>query len=79
MRIFYTPTGAIADVVTDQFLTDYDTTRLTNPALYLDIDETANAALCRDLVANGMLGKYSVDPTAITLLEDDAWQPSSYL
>lgn len=78
MRIFYTLTGMIADVVPDQFLPNYDTTRLTNPTLYIDIDEPANPDLCRDLGTWGILGKYSVDPTTTTLLEDDAWQPPSF-
>ncbi len=79
MRIFYTQTGMIADAVTDQSLSIYDTTRLTSPQLYIDIDESANADLCRDLAAWGVSGKYEVDPQAQTLMENLDWQPTSIL
>ncbi len=50
MRIFYTLAGRIATTVKSDQLNNYDTTVLTNPNLFIDIDEFINLVLINDII-----------------------------
>lgn len=77
MRLFIRPDGEIAISIYKNDLYKFDTSVLTNPNLYYDIDSNVNKSLCIDIIRyDGLtnrqgLGKYYISNNQLNIR--DGW------